>query len=181
MNLDAQIEALLFYTGEPMAKSKLASFCDVEVIDIENALVTLREKLTDRGIKLVEKEHEVLLATKKEMSEIIEKLRKDEVNKELSKASLETLSIILYSDKPTRADIDYIRGVNSSFILRNLMVRGLIEKTEHPDDARRFYYKPTFELLQWMGAGNVSELPEYDSLQKLFRGEIANEAEEQQA
>lgn len=177
MNLDAQIEALLFYTGEPMTKTKLAALCSVEVSDIEKTLVILKEKLADRGIELVEKENEVMLGTKKEMAEIIETLKKDDINKELSKASLETLSIILYTHKATRAEIDYIRGVNSSFIIRNLMIRGLVEKTPHEEDSRKFYYKPTFELLGFMGIGALSELPEYDAVSKAFKGEIETQNE----
>ena len=83
------------------------------------------------------------------------------LSKELSKASLETLSIILYTDKPTRGDIDYIRGVNSSFILRNLLVRGIIEKDIHPEDSRKFIYKPTLDLLRFLGITNVSDLENF--------------------
>jgi segregation and condensation protein B len=170
MELDAKIEALLFYTGEPMTLSKLASLCDVSEEDIQNALPVLKEKLENRGIILVEKDKEMMLGVHKELGELVEKLRKDDLNKELSKASLETLSIILYTDKPTRADIDYIRGVNSSFILRNLMIRGLVEKSQHEEDSRKFYYKPTFELLGFLGIGAISELPEYESVTKAFKG-----------
>jgi len=101
------------------------------------------------------------LGTNPELSHLIEYLQKEELNKELSKASLETLSIVLYKNGATRADIDYIRGVNSSFTLRALSIRGLVEKTTDPKDARRYIYKPTFDLLSYMGVKNMTELPEY--------------------
>ena len=81
--------------------------------------------------------------------------------KDLGKAGLETLSIILYRGPATRRDIDYIRGVNSQFILRNLLIRGLVEKIQNPDDQRTFFYKPTFQLLSYLGIGKLEDLPEY--------------------
>ena len=82
----------------------------------------------------------------------------------MSKASLETLSIVLYKNGVTRALIDYIRGVNSSFTLRALLIRGLIEKIPDPKDNRRYIYKPTFDLLSFMGINKIEELPDYDTI-----------------
>ncbi|KKR79438.1 MAG: Segregation and condensation protein B, partial [Candidatus Nomurabacteria bacterium GW2011_GWA2_40_9] len=88
-------------------------------------------------------------------------LQKEELNKDLSKSSLETLSVILYKNGVNRREIDYIRGVNSSFTLRALSVRGLVERVLDPADSRRYVYKPTFELLSFMGIKSVEELPDY--------------------
>ena len=71
-----------------------------------------------------------------------------------------TLSIILYKNGVKRSEIDYIRGVNSSFILRALSIRGLVDKVVDPDDNRRFIYKPSFDLLSFMGVTSIKELPE---------------------
>jgi len=92
------------------------------------------------------------------------KQKKEELNKDLSKASLETLSIILYKNGASRADIDYIRGVNSSFTLRAMAIRGLVEKTIDKKDSRRYIYKPSFELLSFMGVKSVEELPDYSEV-----------------
>jgi segregation and condensation protein B len=75
--------------------------------------------------------------------------------KDLGKAGLETLSIILYQGPISRAEIDYIRGVNSNFILRNLLIRGLIERVENPHDQRSFLYKPTLELISYLGLSKI--------------------------
>ena len=123
-----------------------------------------KTNLENRGIALQENGEEITLGTTPEMSDIIENLQKEELNRELSKASLETLSIILYKNGATRAEIDYIRGVNSSFTLRALSVRGLIEKTLDPKDNRRYIYKPSFETLSFMGVKAVEELPDYAKL-----------------
>jgi segregation and condensation protein B len=105
-------------------------------------------------------------------------MRKDELSKELSKATLETLSIIIYKQGSTRAEIDYIRGVNSSFILRNLLIRGLIQKESHPTDSRKYFYKPTFELLGFLGIQKLEELPDYQMLAQAL-GKEAKEEESQ--
>ena len=106
---------------------------------------------------------EATLGTVPEMGALIESLLKEELVKDLGKAGLETLAIVLYRSPITRTEINYIRGVNSNYILRNLLVRGLIEKDEH-STARSTMYKPTFELLSYMGVSKVEDLPEYTSV-----------------
>ena len=123
---------------------------------------------------LLEKENDISLGTNPEISTLIENLQKEELNKEFSKSSLETLSIILYKNGVSRSEIDYIRGVNSSFILRALSVRGLIEKSLDPKDTRKIIYKPSFELLSFMGVKNVEELPDYEKVNTSISAEIDN-------
>jgi len=166
MDLDKKIEAILFWKGEPMKLKKLADMFSVSVDDVQFGINSLKEDLLNRGIALIEKEDEVMLATAPEFSGIIEELTKEELSKDLGKASLETLSIVLYQGPIKRSEIDYIRGVNSQFILRSLLVRGLIEKITDPKDARTFVYKPSFELLAHLGVRNIEELPEYESVKR---------------
>ncbi|MBI2627647.1 SMC-Scp complex subunit ScpB [Candidatus Nomurabacteria bacterium] len=161
MNLESKIEAILFWKGEPVSSKRLQDILKVSKEEILNAISKLKENLANRGVALVEKDGEFTLGTAPELTQIIENLQKEELNKELSKASLETLSIVLYKSGVSRAEIDYIRGVNSSFTLRALSVRGLIERTEDPKDHRRFIYKPNFELMSYMGIKSIEELPDY--------------------
>ena len=177
-NLEQKIEAILFFKGEPVSRKKLEEVLGFGQLEINEALEKLKESLKGRGIVLQEKENELMLGTAPELSEIIEKLQKEELNKELSKASLETLSIILYKNGVGRALIDYIRGVNSSFTLRALSIRGLIEKTTDPEDSRRYIYKPTFELLSFMGVKSVEELPDYNSVNSSIEATAQNFNEE---
>lgn len=155
------IEAVLFWKGEPVSIKKLSQIFSKTEEEISNVVKQLEEKLVDRGITLIFKEDEVTLGTSKEVSEIIEKLTKEELVKDLGKAGLETLSIIIYQGPISRAEIDYIRGVQSNFILRNLMIRGLVEKVTNPKDQRSFLYKPTFEMLSYLGVSKIEEMPEY--------------------
>src|ERR1035437_8626812 len=164
MQIEQQIEAILFFKGEPVSRKKLSEILNVGQTEINEGLENLKENLKGRGIVLLEKENEITLGTAPELSKLIEDLQKEELNKDLSKASLETLSIVLYKNGATRAEIDYIRGVNSSFTLRALSVRGLVEKTMDEKDNRRYVYKPSFELLSFMGVKSVEELPEYEEV-----------------
>ena len=166
MNIEQKIEAILFWRGEPMTRKKLSEILELGQNEINEGIEKLKENLLNRGIVLVEKEDELTLGTNPEISQLIEKLQKEELNKELSKASLETLSILLYKNGTTRAEIDYIRGVNSSFILRALSVRGLVEKSVDSNDSRRFIYKPSLNLLSFMGIKSIEELPEFNDINK---------------
>lgn len=164
MTLDSKIEALLFAHNESLSIPKLSKLLGVSDGEIRGAIVTLTEKLTSRGIVLIESSNGYILGTHPELAPLFEQMRKEELGNELSKASLETLAIILYKEGATRSDIDYIRGVNSTFILRNLTMRGLIEKREHPDDSRKILYIPTPDVMRYMGITNTKELPDYETV-----------------
>lgn len=161
MNLEQKIEAILFWKGEPMSRKKLSEILQVGQIEINESTEKLKINLQNRGVALIENNDEIMLGTAPELSKLIEDLQKEELNKDLSKASLETLSIVLYKNGVSRAEIDYIRGVNSSFSLRALSIRGLIDKTTDPKDSRKYIYKPSFELLSFMGVKSIEELPDY--------------------
>ena len=106
------------------------------------------------------------------------------MQKDLGKAALETLTIILYRAPVSKGELDYIRGVNSSFILRNLLVRGLVERSINPNDKRSFVYRPTFDLLSHLGIAKIEDLPEYESVGqeiKKFEQEFKSEDTEHQS
>ena len=109
-----------------MSRKRLAEILKVGQVEINEGIENLKASLSARGIVLLSNDDEITLGTAPELSEMIGALQKEELNKELSKASLETLSIVAYKNGATRAEIDYIRGVNSSFTLRALSMRGLV-------------------------------------------------------
>ncbi len=166
MQLENHIEAILFFKGEAVSIKRLSEILEVPKEEVEKGLQELDKKLEGRGLVLIRLEDEVSLGTSKESSEIIEKITKEELIRDLGKAGLETLTIILYKGPVTRSEIDYIRGVNSQFILRNLLIRGLIERITNPKDERMYLYKPTFDLLSHLGISKIEDLPEYESLKK---------------
>jgi segregation and condensation protein B len=178
MELAKKIEAILFFKNEPVSQKRLSEILKVSGEEIAQALEILKNSLLGRGMVLMEREGEVMLGTSPEVASIIEELQKEELNKDLSKASLETLSIVLYKNGASRADIDYIRGVNSSFTLRALAIRGLVEKAADPKDNRRFIYKPSFELLSYMGVRSVQELPDFEEVNRSIESSAEVKEEE---
>ncbi len=98
MDLESKIEAILFFKGEPVSVHMLSTILKVSSDELREAIINLSAKLEHRGIVLIVKEDEVNLGTNPQISDLIETLQKEELNKDLSKSSLETLSIILFVD-----------------------------------------------------------------------------------
>lgn len=164
MNLQSIIETLLFVHGEPLSAERIAKLTKAEEKDLQKALDDLVRHYQDRGIVILRKDSEYQLASNPDHAPYVEDFIKGEFSAELSKAALETLAIIAYKGPLTRIDIEYIRGVNSSFTLRNLMMRGLIERIENPKDARSYLYRISFDFLKHFGVTSVEELPQFAEL-----------------
>lgn len=171
---EVEIQSVLFYLAEPVSFKRLASLFEVTTETIQNKIQNLKQSLETTGLSLVIHNEEAQLVTHPNSHLVIEKLRKDELTKELTKPALETLSIILYRDNVTRPDIDFIRGVNSSFIIRNLLVRGLVVRKPHPTDARTFIYTGSHELLSFLGVSETKDLPEFERIQGLLHEKVEN-------
>lgn len=166
MELRYEIESILFVAGGPISIEKLKKILNAAKEDIENALEKLKTDYASRGIVLMQKENEWQFATAPANAKIIEQMVKSEFTEELSRAALETLTIVAYRSPMTRAQIEYIRGVNSVFTLRNLLLRGLIDRTENPKDARSYLYTISFDFMKTLGVTRLEELPRYEELQK---------------
>lgn len=166
LKLEDKIEAMLFFLGESVPVKRLAQITKSKKEEVLAAINTLEKRLTGSGLTLVKNGEEVMLGTHKDASNLIEEIIKDEQSRDLSKASLETVAIILYKGPISKKEIDYIRGVNSAFTLRNLLIRGLIERAEVSSDDRSYFYRPTIDLLRFLGISQISELPEFEDFQK---------------
>ena len=173
-----QLESILLLKGEPVSVSWLAKSLDKKEEEINISLEQLSKQLENRGVRLVRNGNEVVLATAPESAEILKSIVKSEFDSELSKASLETLSIILYKNTASRAEIDYIRGVNSSFTVRNLMIRGLIERKTDPNDSRSWLYSPSFDFLKFMGIDKIENLAGDDEFKKEVEGLLNRKTKE---
>jgi|AntRauTorckE6833_2_1112554.scaffolds.fasta_scaffold11061_3 segregation and condensation protein B len=178
-NLSNKIESLLFYQAEPIKIKKLSDILGVEENETEEALSVLKNSLENRGVKLIKNDGVVSLTTSPLNHEVIEKIKKDEQDKELSKAALEVLSIILYRGPMKRSEIDYIRGVNSQFSLRALLIKGLIEKETAKDDERTYIYRASIDLLSHMGLSEIGNLPEYEEVNSDINNFINSETEKE--
>ncbi len=164
--LKSIIESLLFISGEPMKLKMLAQAADVPLADVKSALEALRNdyKGGDRGLSIIEKEDKIQMVTVSANSEFVRKMMETDMASDLSRATLETLAIVAYRGPLTRMKIEEVRGVNCSFALRYLLIRGLVERIENPDDSRSYLYKVSFDFLKNLGLEKISDLPKYEEL-----------------
>ena len=169
-NLTAALESLLFVYGEPMALKRIAGFLEVKPEDLEEIINSFEIQLkTDesRGLMMSRVGDQIQLVTKPDFHKLGEKIIKEEVKENLTPASLETLSIVAYNGPIPRSLVDYLRGVNSSYILRNLLVRGLIERYPDPQRPYVYLYNVSFDFLKHLGLAKQEELPEYQKFKGL--------------
>lgn len=160
--LTKKIEALLFVAGEGMTVTRLASILKKNDEEIKEALAGLETHLAEsHSLSVLKDGDHVALVTANSVSKIVEDFAKEEFSEELTRAGLETLAIVAYKGPIKRSEIDYIRGVNSSFMIRNLLMRGLLERVRDQKDMRAYYYKISSDFLKFLGISSHSELPEY--------------------
>jgi segregation and condensation protein B len=161
MNLAQKIESYLFVSGSRMSTAELAHVFSVSKHEIENALTELAEMLHGHGIMLVRDGDTCTLGTLATNNDWFADIRRKELSTPLSRGAHETLAIILYQGSATKPEIDYIRGVNSQFMLRNLLIRGLIEKFSDTVDKRITRYRPSIDTLKKLGITDISQLPNH--------------------
>ncbi len=166
-SLQSSLEALLFVSGEALSLTRLEKILGVPKDEIRvagQALAVDYQSNALRGLMILSDGESLLMATKPEHAPIVEVLTKSELQENLSKAALEVLSIVAYRSPISRSEIDAIRGVNCSFTLRNLLLRDLISREGNPSDSRGYLYRPTFRFLESLGLGQISELPDFETL-----------------
>ena len=163
-DLSARAQAFLFSEGGSLTLRKLAQLLDVKEAGLREALAALASELEGSGLALIQTDTEVTLAISKEASPAVQAAYERELGREIGDAGLEVLAIVLYRGPSTRAQIDYIRGVNTSSTIRTLLGRGLLERTGNPDDGREYLYRPTVELLAHLGIRSSKELPDHSAI-----------------
>jgi segregation and condensation protein B len=158
-----KIEAYLFFKGEPVTRKGISKDLGIDIDKVQTYIDMFDVIYKDvcKGMVIVQYDDLITLGTHPDVSDVITQLTKEELQKDLGKSALETLTIILYQGPMNRSAIDHIRGVNSQFILRNLLMRGLISRTVDPKDERSFVYAPSLDLLTHLGITRIEELPEY--------------------
>ncbi len=159
-----QIEALLFALGRPVGRPELCKLLGLDAAALNAALAELAA--APRGTALVDDGTEVQLRVAPVAAALVERVRKEEYSRDIGRAGLEALAAVLYRGPLTRAEIDFIRGVNSSQTLRTLTLRGLLRRVPNPRDERSYLYEPTTELLAQLGVASTSALPEYGAVRQ---------------
>lgn len=166
MNLASILESLLFASGEPVSVRALARAVQKSDAETREALAAVAANCRERGVVLLQNGDECQLGTHPDNAPFVETFREHEFAESLSKPALETLAIIAYQGPLAKSDIDYARGVNSSSILQTLLLRGLVERTEHPKDARASVWRVSFDFLKHLGLRSPEELPHYGEFRK---------------
>ncbi len=157
------IEALLYVSGESLSHRKIKELLDISEEELKESLKALSERYQSdiSGLMLIDHAETVEIVTKPSLSKLIENFTKSFLQENLSKAALEVLAIIAYRGPVTRATLESIRGVNCSFTLRNLLIRGLITREENPQDTREYMYTASVALFEKLGLASQEQLPDF--------------------
>lgn len=157
------IEALLFVAGEPLSIDRIKNILeDVDKKSIQDMLWELQNEYDIRlsGLRIVEVAGGFQIASRPELAQWIKRLRKVKQSSRLSKPSLETLAIIAYKQPIVKAEIEDIRGVDSSGVIKGLLDKHMIKIVGRKDVAGRpILYATTREFLQYFGLRDISDLP----------------------
>ena len=156
------IEAILFAAGRPVSIKELIISFELPKEYLENILLSMQEdyKQTNRGIDIIKIEDNYQLCTKKEMYEYVYPIIDKRTKPNLSNAALETLSIIAYNPKITRAEIEAIRGVSADACIYKLLEFGIIEEAGKSDlPGKPMTYKTSNEFLKMFGYTSLNDLP----------------------
>jgi len=166
MNMKSKIESLLFISGNACSLEKIASLVGVKKQEAENLLNELKKDYEDgkRGLRIAVVENKYQMVTAPENTELVQVFLKEEIIGELTRPQLETLTVIAYRGPIAKIELEQIRGVNCSLILRNLMIRGLVEPKSGDDNVER--YLITHDFLKYLGMASTKELPDYEKLNK---------------
>jgi segregation and condensation protein B len=168
MNLNSQLESLLFAAASPLKLSDLSKILKREKSEIKEALASLSDyyQQQDRGFSLINNGDKYQLTTSEKNSKLVAKLLAQEVSGELTRPSLEALTIIAYKSPVTKIEIEKIRGVNCSLILRNLLIRGLIEE-KYDKQKQVSFYNLSLDFIRHLGISDCSKLANYEKLNNI--------------
>ena len=158
------LEAMLFISPVPLSLPKLVKLIpEVERVEIRAALDSLETDYEGHGVELIQIAGGYRFFSREEYAEWAVKVVPTEPEPRLSRASLETLSIIAYRQPITRVEIEEIRGISSTGVLRTLLERGLIEVKGRKDViGRPKLYGTTRAFLDYFGMSDVKELPDIE-------------------
>ncbi len=164
MELKQKIESILFVAGKPLTVKDFSKILEQQSFAIQSALDELVNERKDSGVVVLENNGEYQLSTNSENSTIVKDFLNTDLREKLTDATVEVLAIIAYRQPISKAEIEAIRGVNSQYSVRHLLMRGMVEKVSNPNDARSSLYQTTTEFLQHLGLTSVKDLPEFEKL-----------------
>ena len=161
-NIKSQLESVLLVSSKPLSVKKLAEVLKIKPKEAEETLNQLSQEYAQNrgGVRLMINNGQAQLGSSPENAGLVKQYLKDDITGELTEPSLETLTIIAYRQPVAKAELEQIRGVNCSLILRNLLIRGLVE-AEYNKERGTTLYNVTLDFLKFLGLNAISELPDY--------------------
>lgn len=161
------VEALLFISGEPLDVKTIASLlkCGEECVNLGLDAFETRISVAS-GLKLLRAPEGVQLVTSDKQTLLIDRFLKRGMREQLSPAASETLAIVAYRGPIHRAGVEAIRGVNCSFTLRLLTIRGLVDRFTSEKDSRIYLYRVNAEFLRHLGLTKIDDLPDYQNFRQ---------------
>jgi segregation and condensation protein B len=167
MSLKSQIESLLFIAAKPLSLNDLNKILSKDKKEIEKALIELRDiyHKNESGLQIIEQGKKYQMVSSADNAKLVQKYLEYETSGELSQASLEALTIIAYRGPISKTELERIRGVNCSLILRNLLLRGLIEEKNSASGEDKIY-SVSLDFIRFLGIENIKQVPDYERLNK---------------
>ncbi len=164
-NIKSIIESLLLAVGKALTIEELADFLEQDVDSIKQAVGELQKKYNteDNGLHLAINNKKLQFISNPSNADYLYKYFKEELSGELTRPALETLTIIAYRQPISKEELEQIRGVNCSLIIRNLLMRGLIEMEENKESLVPLY-SVTMDFLRHLGLTSVNDLPDFEKL-----------------
>ena len=166
--MEGILEGLLYVTGdEGLTLKEVMSILNISEEAAKELVYKLKMSYENenRGLRLNYLGNTFKLTTKKEHKDYYEKLLQNENTHTLSQAALETLAIIAYNEPITRTVVDEMRGVDSIYVIRTLLAKGLIKEAGKSDaPGHPILYKTTDDFLDYFGLSSKEELPKIDNI-----------------
>ena len=177
----AVLEGLLFVVGEDgLTLDQIEDVLEVDEDTAKNLIMELKKDYEDesRGLRIDFLGNRFKITTKFEHKEYYQKLLENPETNFLSQAALETLAIIAYNEPITRVQIDAIRGVSSSTLVRKLVAKGFIKEAGRSEmPGRPILYETTHEFLDYFGLASIEDLPNIDDIMQTVEEEKDNNSD----
>jgi len=164
MILISILESLLFTSGEPLSLEILVKASGEAETEVKKALEELKKRYEEgvSGLTLFEHDETYQILSKATNQMSVQKLVSGVFEEKLTLTALECLTIVAYRGPIGRSQIDLIRGVNSGYILHQLVLRGLVERRNNPNRSNAFLYSIAANYLKHLGLSRIEELPHYE-------------------
>lgn len=156
----------LLYTGDSASVQAISDFLGIQIKDVEESVPEIKSLLTPLRLELLQHKDALAISVDKTTAQKFHKQENKDLVKPLSDSALQTLSVIIYKNGATKAEIDFVRGVDSSRSLKTLILRGLIARENLKN---KKVYSATLDTLTYMGVEDLEKLPNFTEISSQLR------------